>query len=210
MFAFEPEELGPVGVAGFVEEVGVDEARGVVVGRREDRPQKRLVVGEPVHHSSPVASGKLNIRLKFCTATPLAPRIRLSSAARTTIFPPRTTFTARSRKFVPVVSPSCREAGPHTHERLAGVVRAVEFDQLRLNDRARRRGVDRAEDAAVHRDEVRGEDYRDRLAGDVGQRLLDLRRVAVRADRVGGEVLVALREVVRQLRRPPGPGRGIL
>src|SRR5207245_2394362 len=40
------------------------------------------------------------MRLKFCTATPLAPRIRLSAQARMTTRP-RTTRTVRSRKLVP-------------------------------------------------------------------------------------------------------------
>src|SRR5260221_9626551 len=44
-----------------------------------------------------------NMRLKFCTATPLAPRTRLSSATSTTTRP-RTTRTAMSRKLVCALS----------------------------------------------------------------------------------------------------------
>ena len=65
-------------------------------------------------------------------------------------------------------------------------------------------GVDRGEDASVHRHQVRREDDLDGLAaaaGDVGQDLVDLGRVPVPADAVGREALVAFGEVIGQLGR---------
>jgi hypothetical protein len=50
-------------------------------------------------HKSPVVSGCPYIRLKFCTATPAAPLMRLSRQASTTMRP-RTTRTVMSQKLV--------------------------------------------------------------------------------------------------------------
>src|SRR5262249_2088801 len=66
-------------------------------GRRRSSPVRPPY--SPVH-SSAVRSSKPYMRLKFCTATPLAPRTRLSSHASTRTRP-RTTRTVTSRKFVP-------------------------------------------------------------------------------------------------------------
>src|SRR5262249_58331718 len=83
-------------------------------------------------------------------------------------------------------------------------------EQLRRAEGTVRHGVDGGEDAAVHGDQVRGEDHGHRLAGDVGQGLLDLRRVAVLADGVGRDALVALGEVRVKLGVAAGPGDAAL
>ena len=51
---------------------------------------------------------------------------------------------------------------------------------------------------------MRREDHRDRFAGDVGQGLLNFRRVTVRADAVGRNTFVALREMRVQFGRAAG------
>src|SRR5205814_5435950 len=66
------------------------------------------------------------------------------------------------------------------------------------------------EDPAVHREQVRGENHLDRLARDVGEGLLDLRGVAVAADVVGGDTLVALGEVRGELGRAARAGDAAL
>ena len=60
---------------------------------------------------------------------------------------------------------------------------------------------------------MRREDHLDRIAaaaGRLGQHLVDLGRVAVPADAVGREALVAFGEVVRQLGRPARAGDSAL
>src|SRR5262245_38229329 len=102
-FALDANQLRAIFLSILLQEVGIHQARGVILGRVINGPPKGLVSRKQSNHSNPVRSSKLNMRLKFCTATPLAPRTKLSSAASTSTFP-RTTFTHTSRKLVPVVS----------------------------------------------------------------------------------------------------------
>ena len=73
-----------------------------------------------------------------------------------------------------------------------------------------RPGVDRGQDAAVHRGELGGEDHLGPAAGVAGEDLLDLGRVPVPADVVGRHALVALGKVGHQLRRPARPADAAL
>ena len=74
----------------------------------------------------------------------------------------------------------------------------------------RRPGVDDREDAAVHRHQVRREDHLHRLARRPAENLLDLRLMAVLADAVGRDALVALGKVRVQLRRAARAGNAAL
>src|SRR5207248_690174 len=51
--ALRADELGPFGVAVLFQPVGKDQARGVVIGVRRDRPEERLLLG---HGSPPLTS----------------------------------------------------------------------------------------------------------------------------------------------------------
>ena len=86
---------------------------------------------EQVHHISPVRSSKPNMRLKFCTATPLAPRIKLSSAAITSTLP-RTDLHAHIEEVRAGRVLRRRRVRSHPDERLVREVAAVQFDQFRL------------------------------------------------------------------------------
>src|SRR5207245_10279521 len=95
-------------------------------------------------------------------------------------------------------------------ERRATVIAPKQLYELRLCHGAGRHGVDRRENAAVHRDEVRREDHLHRLAGDVAEGLLDLRRMAVLPDVISRDALVALGEVRAELGRPARAGHAAL
>src|SRR4051812_7182454 len=79
------------------------------------------------------------------------------------------------------------------------IIRAEQVEQLAVREGAVRRGIDGAEYPAIHGDKMRSEDDFDRLAGDVGQRLLDLRGVPMLADAVRGDALVAFGKMKRRL-----------
>ena len=66
------------------------------------------------------------------------------------------------------------------------------------------------EDAAVHRRQVRREDHLHGLAGGPAENLLDLRLMAVLADAVGRDALVALGKVRVQLGRAARAGNAAL
>src|SRR5439155_8300977 len=98
----------PAGGAALGSEPGRDARRAskVAIALRSAARQLRDVAGEADYagrYHNPVFSSYPCIRLKFCTATPLAPRTRLSSATKTRILP-RTTRTDTSMKLELAVS----------------------------------------------------------------------------------------------------------
>ena len=85
-------------------------------------------------------------------------------------------------------------------ERLALVVVAHGLEKLFFGGFFGGAGVHGREDAAVHGDEVGGEDDADLFAAGVGEDLFDFGGVSMVADAVGGDAFVALGVVNRQLR----------
>ena len=117
-------------------------------------------VDRDLPYNNAVVSGMPYIRLKFCTAAPEAPLIRLSIALMTTTRP----RTTAGRDVAEVRAGDVlrgRQAGDHADERLVGVELAVESIAGLSVEFAGRDGVAGRQDAAVHRDEVRREDHLD-------------------------------------------------
>ena len=91
----------------------------------------------------------------------------------------------------------------HADEPLGGVGVAEELHHLALGDRLFWADIDRRENAAIHRGELRREDHARTRAGVAGDHLLDLGGVPVPAHVVGRHALVALGEVRHELGLPP-------
>ena len=141
-----------------------------------------LPQGNRAGWSSPAVSCRPSITFMFCSAWPDAPLTRLSVAlsriARSGVLPGCTAI----RQAVGAAHVARRRQAlerQHPRERLA-LVAALELGLQVLHIGARRQpDVDRGQDAAVHRHQVRREGHLDRLAGGLAQALLDLRRVAM-------------------------------
>ena len=162
---------------------------------------------------NPAVSSKPNRMLNDCTACPLAPLTRLSSALKT-----------RSRSGARVGGPADFDcvcavdvfgvgqsaAAGEPHERLVGVAlgQAVGDGVRPLGKvvRLARRGgeVKRGENAAVHRNQVRRELNGDRRAVGQAEFLLDLGQVPVLGHAVRPEALVALDVQKRHVGLAPG------
>src|SRR5262249_30189237 len=91
-------------------------------------------------------------------------------------------------------------------ERLVGIGFAESLEQLSFGYVANRLGVGRREDAAVHGNEMRGEDQVHRFAGGAADDLFDFGRVAVAANIVGRDAFIAFREMPNQLGHSARPG----
>ena len=161
---------------------------------------------------NPAVSSKPNRMLNDCTACPLAPLTRLSSALKTRS---RRCADRRPSRFRLCL---CRDvfgvgqsaAAGEPHERLVGVAlgQAVGDGVRPLGKvvRLARRGgeVKRGENAAVHRNQVRRELNGDRRAVGQAEFLLDLGQVPVLGHAVRPEALVALDVQKRHVGLAPG------
>ena len=123
---------------------------------------------------------------------------------------PRTTRAVMSQKFVPSESFVPGKMIDHADKRLVGVEIADRLQHLLLAHLGGRLRVGRGEDAAIHRHQMRRENDFDRRARGHAQNLLDLRRVAMPADVVGRDALVALGIMGGELQRAAGPGDAAL
>ncbi len=157
------------------------------------RRRQRLGIRAPPRAArGPCVSGNPNMRFMFCTAWPAAPFTRLSSTARTTRVSRIERPVHGDAALVRAAHPArlgLRARRQHVDERLGCVALLEERLEIRVLRDAR---VDRREDAAHHRHQVRHEGEAQlaaRRALEAREALQDLGMVAMALHRVGLEVV---------------------